>query len=78
MFYRSTHVREASGRHGNILAIVAISLVALMGIAGLVTDGNQLMAERRHAQNAADAAAMAASIDLLNGKSATTAKAAGC
>ena len=44
--------------------LVAASLLSLLGIAALVLDGGVLMAERRHAQAVADAAALAAACDL--------------
>ena len=37
---------------------MGLGLVVLLGMAGLVIDGGLLMASHRHAQNAADAAAM--------------------
>lgn len=58
---------QTSRRTGNVVVLVAVSLVAFVGICGLVIDGGQLMAERRQAQNAADAAALAAATDLYNG-----------
>lgn len=61
-------------RTGNVASMVALSLVALMGVAGLAIDGGRLMAERRHAQNAGDAAAVAAAIELYNGATAATAR----
>ncbi len=44
---------------------VAISMTALMGIAAIAVDGGLLMVERRHAQAAADAAALAGAVDLF-------------
>lgn len=55
-------------RKGSIVPLVAICLVGILSITGLVIDGGFLVAERRHAQNAADAAALAAAQDLLNFK----------
>ena len=53
-------------RKGAIVPLVAISLVAILGITGLVIDGGTALTERRHARNVADAAALAAAVDLLN------------
>src|SRR5262245_36027716 len=64
-----------SRRGGNVLVLVGVSLVTLFAVTGLVIDGGRMMSERRHAQNAADAAALAAAIDLYKGKSATYANA---
>src|SRR5262245_39855439 len=68
-------LRTGRFRHGNIIPFVAISLVALLGITGLVIDGGRMMGERRHAQAAADAAALAGAIDLHKGKTTDEARA---
>ncbi len=60
---------NASNRHGNILVLLAILLPALMGVVGLAIDAGMMMADRRNSQHAADAAATAAAMDLLQGKS---------
>jgi Flp pilus assembly protein TadG len=51
-------------RRGVIAVLVAVSLLAILGVVALVLDGGVLMAERRHAQEVADAAALAAACDL--------------
>jgi Flp pilus assembly protein TadG len=56
-------------RKGTILVITAIVLIALVGLLGLVISGGQLMSAHRTAQNAADAGATAAALDLLGGRS---------
>jgi hypothetical protein len=45
---------------GQMLVLLALALVALMAIAGLAIDGGMAIVERRRMQNAADAAALAA------------------
>jgi len=52
-------VRRASER-GNTIIIVAISAVTLLTITGLAIDGGMEASAYRHAQNAADAGALAA------------------
>jgi Flp pilus assembly protein TadG len=54
---------------------LAMMLTVLLGAAGLVIDSGLIMATQRHAQNAADAAAIAAAHDLMYGKSLSTATA---
>lgn len=49
-------------------------LPVLLGITGLVIDGGLLLVASRRAQNAADAAAMAAAIDLMSGRPTATAR----
>lgn len=56
-------------RRGTILVITAIVLIALVGLLGLVIDAGQLMTAHRTVRNAADAAATAAAMDLMTGKS---------
>src|SRR5438874_11104658 len=60
-------------RSGKILALFALLAPILAGMAGLVVDGGLLMAARRQAQNAADAAATGAALDKFKGASDSTA-----
>jgi len=45
---------------GQALALIALSVVVLLGFSALAIDGGMLYSDRRHAQNAADASALAA------------------
>ena len=51
-------------RRGSALALLAVSLVLIIGVMAVTIDGGLLMAERRHAQSVADATAYAASGSL--------------
>jgi Flp pilus assembly protein TadG len=51
----------------------ALLLPLLLGMVGLAIDGGLLLANYRKTQNAADAAALVAAMDLLRGKSSSTA-----
>ncbi len=51
---------------GVTLVILALSLTALMAVAGLAVDGGRLFVERRQNQNASDAAALAGAQVLRN------------
>jgi Flp pilus assembly protein TadG len=62
-------------RRGTILVASAVVLTALVGMLGAVIDAGQLMTAYREAQNAADAGATAAAMDMLTGKSNATATA---
>ena len=53
---------------GNVLFIVAGSLILLMGMAALVIDVGGMYGTRRHMVNSADAAALAASMENHEGK----------
>src|SRR5690606_29898948 len=55
---------KAHRRSGATLVIFAIMLPSLLAVVGLVIDAGMLMAVRRQAQTAADAAALAATHDL--------------
>ncbi|MDX1600177.1 MAG: pilus assembly protein TadG-related protein [Anaerolineales bacterium] len=52
---------------GQSLVLIALSAVLLLGMSGLAIDGGILFSDRRHAQNAADSAAMAGAFAILQG-----------
>ena len=52
-------------RRGKVIVVVAISLIAILGVAALSVDGGMLFDSRRKVQTAADAAALAAAVDLF-------------
>src|SRR5438093_8739140 len=57
-------------RRGTVLVLVTLSLIGVLGIVALVLDGGLLQDNRRRAQAAADAAALAGAVELF--KSAPT------
>lgn len=60
-------LKPASGfppRRGQIIPLVVVSLAALVGVAGLVVDGANLMSKRWEAQAAADASAWSAAVEM--------------
>src|SRR5262245_22369647 len=61
-------------RSGKIIVLFALLLPVLLGMVGLVIDSGLAMAAHRRVRNAADAAALAAALDLLRGQTAATAK----
>src|SRR5947209_3815672 len=61
---RSIHGRAP--RRGMIAVAVALCMVVLFGVVAIALDGGGLLAERRHAQATADAAALAAACDLYD------------
>lgn len=65
--------RVSQERRGTVLVKLAILLPVLMGFMGLTIDGGMMLSSRRQAQNAADAAALAAAQDLMKGHSHSTA-----
>ncbi len=50
---------------GQTMVLVALCMVVLIGFVGLAVDGGSMFAQRRNAQNAADAMAMGAARDML-------------
>lgn len=60
---------HSQNRSGAILVWFALILITLLGMVGLVIDTGLLMSGRRQAQNAADAAALAAAYELMFGNS---------
>lgn len=60
---------------GQVLVLVALAIVVLLAVAGLAIDVGRVMAERRHLQTAADAAALAACQSLKDGAVADVAAA---
>jgi hypothetical protein len=59
------HPHAYRARRGSVVTIVAICLTAILAIVALVLDGGLLLDERRQTQTAADAAALAAAVDLF-------------
>ena len=51
---------------GQALILIALAMVGLVAIVGLAIDGSAVFADQRHAQNAADTAAMAAAYAKVN------------
>lgn len=56
-------------RRGSVIVYVTLALVALLGAAGLTIDVGNLYLQRDKAQRAADAAALAGALQLMDGKS---------
>src|SRR4029078_6358494 len=65
-------MRKARGERGQILAVVALALVALLGVAAFSIDVGYAYYAKRQLQSATDAAALAGAQDL---PTVTTAKA---
>jgi hypothetical protein len=56
--------RKFIAERGQALILIALAGIALFGIAGLAIDGSAKYSDRRHAQNAADTAALAGALGL--------------
>jgi Flp pilus assembly protein TadG len=53
-------------RRGAVAVLVAVCLIPMLAVVAIVLDGGVLLDDRRQAQTAADAAALAAATDLFN------------
>jgi len=62
-----------SSQKGQALIIIAFAAVALFALSALAVDGSRLFSEKRHAQNAADTAALAAALAYTRGNDLFTA-----
>ena len=58
---------KLSSERGQALILIALAAIGLFGMAGLAIDGSAKFSDRRHAQNAADTAALAGSLAKVNG-----------
>jgi uncharacterized membrane protein len=58
--------RKHPSESGQAIVLLAISIVVLLGFTALAVDGGMIFSDRRHAQNAADAAALAGALQKSN------------
>src|SRR4026209_1716458 len=59
-------MKKIKSERGQALIIFALAAIGLFGIVGLAIDGSAKFSDRRHAQNAADTAALAAALAKSN------------
>src|SRR5215207_6511653 len=59
-------MKNIKSERGQALIIFALAAIGLFGIVGLAIDGSAKFSDRRHAQNAADTAALAAALAKVN------------
>jgi hypothetical protein len=52
---------------GQALILIVFGIIGLLGMTALAVDGGMAYTDRRHAQNAADTAALAAAVSYVNG-----------
>lgn len=67
------HTARETRADGQILVIFALSIITLLGFAGLAIDGGSTFAQQRDQQSATDLAALAGANDFLLTNSETTA-----
>ncbi len=66
-------MKANQGEHGQAIVLIILAIVAMFGFVGLAVDGGRVFAEKRQAQNAADAAAYAAAIAAIEEEDARAA-----
>lgn len=64
----SSEAKRLNNRRGAVLALVAVSMLAIMGILVLGIDGGTLQRQRRMAQTAADAGALGGAVEKFRAR----------
>lgn len=59
---------DRPSEHGQALILIVFGIMAMFGVTALAIDGGNAYADRRKAQNAADAAALAGALARINGE----------
>src|SRR6185503_19696060 len=62
-----------SSEKGQALIVIAFAAIVLFSFAALAIDGSMVFSDKRHAQNAADTAVLAAALAKIRGQSFDTA-----
>lgn len=58
-------MKPKSSERGQALILIALAAIGLFGFTALAIDGSRVFSDRRHAQNAADTAALAAALSKI-------------
>ena len=66
-------MKTRNSEKGQVIILIAFGIVALIGFAALAIDGGRAFEDKRHAQNAADTAALAAALANAQGENLTVA-----
>ncbi len=61
-------MKSKANERGQAIVLLAVGFVMLLGFTALAIDGGMVYADRRQAQNAADSAALAAALAIVNGQ----------
>src|SRR5438309_10074265 len=69
----SRHAHQRYGERGQSLVLMALALVALLGMTGLIVDGGNAWAQQRASQNASDSSSEAGTVILVQRASGATA-----
>ena len=66
-------MNDKRSQRGQALILIVLGIVGLVAITALAIDAGNAFSDRRHAQNAADTAALAAALAKINGQDLSTA-----
>lgn len=69
--------KKVSHERGQALVLIVLAITGLLGITGLIVDGGAAYTDRRHAQNAADTAALGAALKYVRDGDWSSAELAG-
>src|SRR5215211_3749905 len=58
-------MKPKSQEKGQVLILIALAAIGLVGFSALAIDGSKVFSDRRHAQNAADTASLAAALSKI-------------
>ena len=64
--------KKSQFESGQALILIVLAIFGLVGITGLAIDGGMSFSDRRHAQNAADTAALAGALAKINAQETMT------
>ena len=59
--------KKSFSENGQVLILIALAIIGLIGFTALAVDGGAAFSDRRHAQNAADTAALAGALAKIQG-----------
>ena len=62
---------KIKSQRGQAIILLAFAIVGLVGFGALAIDGSRVLSDRRHAQNAADTAVLAAALTKIQGGNST-------
>ena len=66
-------MKHKKSEKGQAIVLIALAMIGLIGLTGLTVDGGMAFADRRRAQNAADASALGGGLANATGKDITSA-----
>jgi Flp pilus assembly protein TadG len=72
IFFQEQIMKHHFSEKGQALILITFGIIALIGFTAVAVDGGRAFEDRRHAQNAADTAALTAALAKIKGENYTT------